>query len=1188
MKTPGLPPFHSRKSATSSSARARALLIGLIAAAPSFGATFYWDNLNNSNVAGNRASGQAGNWSTTIEGGSDPATAPNSITDDWYFSANTVTSAQIMGLNGSRSVLGITFASTLSTSIENHINNGSSNTLTIGSGGVVINSGAGAVSLGSNGAARGFMNYRVAADQTWQNNSANLLSVAGAISNVANFAPYTLTLSSTGAGGISVLNAITDTGTLGTVGLVINNTGTGITTLGGANSYTGETQLQAGTLLINNASALAGSTLRFISPSAGTITFGTSVTTASFGGLAGGRDLVLTNTNASPAAVALTVGAGNASTSYSGALSGLGSLSKTGVGTLTLSGASTYAGNTAVNGGTLLLDRSAGAASLPSASALTLGGGTLQLKGASTGTSQQTLGALTVSAASASKIVLDSNGGAGTTLTLANTTPTRGNSGVLLVDVSSSNTSLASGLGLPDGAQSATAPVLGYALVKDAVGTGFATNVGGSLVRYTGAQTLTDTSSDAATNFKIAPTGTSTSGSPALVTADGAALNTLSIDTSGATGPNFLALTGTVTLAQRAVLMSGDKDFIIQGGNLGASGNETILHNVGTGTLTVNSVIATAAAPLSKNGPGTVVLGGLNSYQNAARVNEGVLRLGAAGGAVNGPLGTTGQGTTVLIGGALDLGGFTLGTAEPLSLSGTGVAGSGALFNSGGAATFSGPLSLGASSSIVAGGGDITLSSTSVISGAGFNLTLGGSGTASRINGNLNTAAGGVTKTGGGTWILAGASTYTGTTFVQQGTLELGSGNYAATPLPSTFATGQRVVTLESTAGLVPGQAVSGTGIAAGTTIASVDSATQITLSANTTNVGNGANITYGAYSALGVGGAITFGGGTLKYGAGIATDYSSRIRNSASSIHVDTNGNNVSFATGIDGSNSGGLTKSGAGSLVIAGVNSYTGTTTVQAGSFGGNASVVGSVTVESGATLAPGAGAGAVGTFTVGGDLTLQAGSTLSLDLDAPGASDFIAVSGNLAATGPITINVAGQANFALGSYAIITAGSPVSASGFTLGTFPEGFSGTLVAEGNSLVLQVSDPAIASALDTWRQTNFGINTNTGNAADAADPDADGLANLVEYATGTNPNVANVSSVTVGNTGGVLTLTYTRIADTTLTYTVECSNDLVTWTAVNTTNNPSTGSMNIAGQVTVTDTGAVNPRRFLRLKVSY
>jgi hypothetical protein len=63
------------------------------------------------------------------------------------------------------------------------------------------------------------------------------------------------------------------------------------------------------------------------------------------------------------------------------------------------------------------------------------------------------------------------------------------------------------------------------------------------------------------------------------------------------------------------------------------------------------------------------------------------------------------------------------------------------------------------------------------------------------------------------------------------------------------------------------------------------------------------------------------------------------------------------------------------------------------------------------------------------------------------------------------------------------------------------------------------------------------------------------------------------------------LTLTFSRIADPTLTYVVEATTDLTTWTPIWT----STGSANQPGEVTIADPvelAFANPRRFLRLRV--
>ena len=130
----------------------------------------------------------------------------------------------------------------------------------------------------------------------------------------------------------------------------VTKSGSGTLTLAGANTYTGDTTISGGTLVVGNSDALSGSTLDYDNYG-GSLSFATSVTTATFGGLQGGQDLPLTN--AEDDDVALTVGGNDTDTTYAGILSGGGSLTKAGTGTLTLSGANTYSGDTTVGGGTL-------------------------------------------------------------------------------------------------------------------------------------------------------------------------------------------------------------------------------------------------------------------------------------------------------------------------------------------------------------------------------------------------------------------------------------------------------------------------------------------------------------------------------------------------------------------------------------------------------------------------------------------------------------------------------------------------------------------------------------------------------------------------------------------------------------------------------------------------------------------
>ncbi len=116
----------------------------------------------------------------------------------------------------------------------------------------------------------------------------------------------------------------------------------GTFTLSAANTFSGDTELAAGNLVLASATALQNSPLNLAAADTGGLSFGT-LTTASIGGLKGARNLGLTNN--SGAAVALTIGAGNTNIyTYSGSLTGGGSVTKTGAGTLVLNGTNTFTG----------------------------------------------------------------------------------------------------------------------------------------------------------------------------------------------------------------------------------------------------------------------------------------------------------------------------------------------------------------------------------------------------------------------------------------------------------------------------------------------------------------------------------------------------------------------------------------------------------------------------------------------------------------------------------------------------------------------------------------------------------------------------------------------------------------------------------------------------------------------------
>ena len=150
---------------------------------------------------------------------------------------------------------------------------------------------------------------------------------------------------------------------------------------GGSNNYSGTITVNPnyGALIVGNSNAVAAasvvnnSSLNGSTPNQG-LAFAAGVTTASIGALSGsGATMLQTLTASQP--VALTVGGNNASTAYSGTLSGSGSITKTGAGTFVLSGSNSHSGGTAVNAGTLQI----GNANALGTGALTVNGGTLDL-----------------------------------------------------------------------------------------------------------------------------------------------------------------------------------------------------------------------------------------------------------------------------------------------------------------------------------------------------------------------------------------------------------------------------------------------------------------------------------------------------------------------------------------------------------------------------------------------------------------------------------------------------------------------------------------------------------------------------------------------------------------------------------------------------------------------------------------
>ncbi len=154
------------------------------------------------------------------------------------------------------------------------------------------------------------------------------------------------------------LQSGTVTATLaGTVAL--NKSTGGTVLLSGANTYSGATNINAGTLRLGAAARIADTSATTV---AGGATFDLNNFAETVGSIAGAGTITLGSGT-------LTAGGNGTSTTYSGAISGTGGLTKAGAGVMTLSGANTYTGVTTVNGGTL---RASGGNAIGDASQVTL------------------------------------------------------------------------------------------------------------------------------------------------------------------------------------------------------------------------------------------------------------------------------------------------------------------------------------------------------------------------------------------------------------------------------------------------------------------------------------------------------------------------------------------------------------------------------------------------------------------------------------------------------------------------------------------------------------------------------------------------------------------------------------------------------------------------------------------------
>ena len=419
-------------------------------------------------------------------------------------------------------------------------------------------------------------------------------------------------------------------------------------------------------------------------------------------------------------------GPGTAATITS-ATTGTGGLTFTGSGSLSLAGPNTNSGTTTLDGGTLNV-----AANNLGTGALTLIAGTLTAGTAMTVTGTTTLNNSIVTFAGSSAILFNGAvtlAGLNDTLTDNNTAPT-----VIT--------------GVVQDAPISPARALTLNGTKTLIVTGTNTY---SAVTNVLSGTLNIQNSFALGGLQAGTVSATTAPvSAGTVVAAGATLQL-----QGASGTTGLSVNEQITL-------NGGTLESLSGNN--TIGNDILLGapsaiNVDTNTLQVNGAIS-GAADLTKNGGGTLVLAGTNTYTGQTNINAGIVQLttASANNTTNSPiitpLGAVTGSVIVTSGATLQLNPLFAATfaSKPLVLNGTGMGlttstsllGTGAFQNIANfASTWTGAITLGTNDA--SNGTDDTLSSTT------NTLTITGP-----ISGS-----GGLTKVGAGTIALGGAETYT-------------------------------------------------------------------------------------------------------------------------------------------------------------------------------------------------------------------------------------------------------------------------------------------------------------------------------------------------------------------------------------------------------------------------------------------
>lgn len=784
----------------------------------------------------------------TITGGTlQPASDVDLVIN--HYNTGTFTIASILGPNGNGAVVKAGPGTTIFSAANTYLGN------------TVV--GAGTLRLGNaaaipSGAGKGdvLVNAGATLDLNQQSPTINSLSGYGTVTiQTAPSASTTYTLTEGASGTSSTFNGVINNN--GNAVIALTKTGAGTLTLANlaAGSFTGATTISGGAIDIATPLALSNNTTVNVNVTNG-LKFDTTVPVIS--ALAGNSGFALQTQAGVP--VQLTIGNNNAGATYSGGLTGPGTLIKSGTGSETFTGANLNTGGLVVNAGTMILQgNDSGASGL----LVVNNGGLLQLNNSNSlyGSSGRNLlvangGIVTPQAYTANTGSTGFGTKAAPQIQTLLDRMDPGSTGVLALQAdasmqrafsenldfsSSGQVSLGSTLTTTSGLGNSPVQVTGVitpngntyrlgggggrlALPNSAslAGNNNLVTYGGGNVNgllflngsysFTGSTTLNGATINNVQTGTTIITSLADGGSPSSIGAGSADASNLVLNQgvlqyvgNGSSTNRLFTLSNTPTLLDSsgsgpvnftntgpiAFLNSGARTLTLQGNNTGAN---TIAAAIGDAVNVAGTSgnLGSGATAITKNGNGTWILSGNNSFSGGVTINNGVLQIvspaslgtstvnGAAsilvngsgavalGSAFNGSLQSTLNRISPLSSGTVAL---MADTNENLNLDG-GSAGAGlpgVFLGATGNVTYTGNLTpFGQQYRLGGGGGTLTLPNGGLTGPRQLTIGGGGAGASFVNNANLN-----------GSVVLGGTSDYTGGTVLSSGAI-LSATNLAA------------------------------------------------------------------------------------------------------------------------------------------------------------------------------------------------------------------------------------------------------------------------------------------------------------------------------------------------------------------------------------------------------------------------